>query len=169
MMPVQIIRALNRPLQEKILISSLMATGLLATGVAAYKMTLSVTVFQGDLLQTTVTLSIWCKLEELIGIIAACLPSLKRPAEELLRKIGVLSDRYMHSEMIPSFIVSGTDGWSWHPPTSQTTQINTQDYSIPTSPPRDIHNSTSTSDRSTRSSTEISATNSRHTEIKDKG
>lgn len=168
-MPVQIIRTLNRPLQEKILIGSLMAMGLLATAVAAYKMTLSVRVFEGDMLQTTVTLSIWCKLEELIGIIAACLPSLKRPSEELLRRFGLLRDRMMQSEMIPSFIVSGTDGWSWHPPGSQTTQIVNRENRLSTSLQSEIHNTTSTGDAWPRSSTEFSATTSRHTEITDKG
>jgi hypothetical protein len=56
-MPVQLIRTLQRAPREKILSSCLMAMGLIATGIAAYKMTLSQQVNTGDLLSTSVKLS----------------------------------------------------------------------------------------------------------------
>jgi len=71
-----------------------MSLGLLATGIAGYKMTLSKKVYLGDTLSTTVELSLWNRLEMLVGIIAACMPCLKSTAERLLQEIGVLTDRF---------------------------------------------------------------------------
>ncbi|KAF8850102.1 hypothetical protein BDZ45DRAFT_207218 [Acephala macrosclerotiorum] len=58
----------------------------------------------GDPLQATVTDSMWAKLEELVGIIGACLPCLKPPAEKVLRRLGIITDRCMASR--PSFVFS---------------------------------------------------------------
>jgi hypothetical protein len=99
-MPVPLIRGLQRTPREKILISCLMATGLIATGIAGYKMTLSRQANMGDLLSSTVRLALWNKLEELVGIIAACLPCLKAQMEKLLHQIGVLNSR------VPQFVMS---------------------------------------------------------------
>lgn len=104
LMPIQLIRGLRRTLQEKILISVLMAMGLFAAGIAGYKMTLSTKVFKGDPLSTTVELSLWNRLEELVGLIAACMPCLKSHAERLLKRIGVLSTNMGMSK--PSFVIS---------------------------------------------------------------
>ncbi|KAL5315240.1 hypothetical protein ACEPPN_017891 [Leptodophora sp. 'Broadleaf-Isolate-01'] len=105
-MPVQLIRTLNRPRREKILISCLMALGLLATGIAAYKMTLSQLSHSGDLLATTVKASLWCKLEEQVGIIAACLPCLKSPAERVLRRVGIVMSQPKQFISRPSFVIT---------------------------------------------------------------
>jgi hypothetical protein len=120
-MPVQLIRTLQRTLREKILISCLMAMGLLATAIAAYKMTLSQEANMGDLLLTTVKLSLWCKLEEQVGIIAACVPCLKAQIESLLRRVGVLKGRF--STYISSFSFSETQ----HLPT-QEISVHTTEY-----------------------------------------
>ncbi|KAN0090318.1 hypothetical protein V8E51_018897, partial [Hyaloscypha variabilis] len=89
-MPVQLIRTLPRPLRERVLICCLMAMGLLATGIAAYKIPLSRQVNNGDPLSATVKLSLWNKLEEQLGLIAACLPCLKAQMEHLLHQLGIL-------------------------------------------------------------------------------
>jgi hypothetical protein len=94
MMPIQLLRHIHRPLREKILIGVLMALGLLATGIAGYKMPLSKKVYLGDTLSTTVELSLWNRLEMLVGIIAACMPCLKSTAERFLQDIGILADRF---------------------------------------------------------------------------
>ena len=89
-MPVQLIRTLPRPLRERVLICCLMAMGLLATGIAAYKIPLSRQVNNGDPLSATVKLSLWNKLEEQLGLIAACVPCLKAQMEHLLHQLGIL-------------------------------------------------------------------------------
>ncbi|KAH7417721.1 hypothetical protein BKA64DRAFT_702483 [Cadophora sp. MPI-SDFR-AT-0126] len=102
-MPLKLIRTLNRPLREKILIGCLMAMGLVATIIAGIKTKTFKNVYMGDPLSTTVDSSMWAKLEELVGIIAACMPCLKAPAEKLLRRAGILSD-HEDSMSMPSFV-----------------------------------------------------------------
>ena len=104
LMPIKLIRSLTRPLTEKILIGILMATGLLATGVLCAKLSTYPTFGKGDPMQATVEPAMWTKLEELCGIIASCLPSLKEPGEKALRRIGVLTTR-LHNTL-PSFVNS---------------------------------------------------------------
>lgn len=104
LMPIRLIRNLTRPLTEIILIGVLMATGLLATGVLCAKLSTYRTFGQGDPMQATVGPSMWTKVEELCGIIASCLPSLKEPGEKLLRRIGVLTTRLQNT--LPSFVNS---------------------------------------------------------------
>jgi len=102
-MPLKLIRTLNRPLRERILIACLMAMGLVATIIAGIKTKTFKDVYLGDPLSTTVDGSMWAKLEELVGIIAACMPCLKAPAEKLLRRAGILSDQ-QDSMSMPSFV-----------------------------------------------------------------
>jgi hypothetical protein len=54
LMPVKLIRSLDRPLSEKILIGCLMATGLLATGIAGAKMTTFSSLGKGDPMQSNI-------------------------------------------------------------------------------------------------------------------
>jgi len=95
-MPIKLIRTLSRPPRERILISFLMTTGLLATAVACVKLN---TYHRDphkwalpDQLVDSINPTLYSKMEELLGIIAACMPCLKRPAEELLRRIGLLGE-----------------------------------------------------------------------------
>jgi hypothetical protein len=81
-----------------------MATGLVAAIIAAYRMGISDKTFAGDLLSSTVMMSLWCMLEVQLGIIAACLAPLKAPAERVLHRLGFLVTRADMSK--PSFVVS---------------------------------------------------------------
>ncbi|KAL5385073.1 hypothetical protein DPSP01_004884 [Paraphaeosphaeria sporulosa] len=104
LLPIHLIRTLHRSPREKVLICFLMATGLLAAAIAAYRMGLSKAAFAGDLLSSTVMMSMWCMLEVLLGIIAACLAPLKAPAERFLHRAGLLVSRREVTR--PSFVVS---------------------------------------------------------------
>ncbi|KAF2439100.1 hypothetical protein P171DRAFT_370495 [Karstenula rhodostoma CBS 690.94] len=104
LLPIHLIRTLHRSTREKVLICCLMATGLLAAVIAAYRMGLSDSTFAGDLLSSTVMMSMWCMLEVLLGIIAACLAPLKAPVERVLHRVGLLVSR--GSVTRPSFVVS---------------------------------------------------------------
>ncbi|OCL03094.1 hypothetical protein AOQ84DRAFT_348256, partial [Glonium stellatum] len=103
-MPLKFIWNLHRPARERILISTLMATGLLATAMAGVKMTTFNAVYLGDPLSATVWPSMLAQMEELVGIIGVCMPCLKSPAERVLRRMGVLSDRFTQSISLPSFV-----------------------------------------------------------------
>ncbi|KAF1964375.1 hypothetical protein BU23DRAFT_521228 [Bimuria novae-zelandiae CBS 107.79] len=112
LLPIHLIRTLNRTTREKMLICCLMAMGLLAAVIAAYRMGISDKTFAGDLVSGTVMMSMWCMLEVLLGIIAACLAPLKAHAERFLHRVGLLASR---GEMTrPSFVMSlaeqGGDG-----------------------------------------------------------
>jgi hypothetical protein len=94
-MPISFIWKLKRPLTERILICSLMALGLTAAAAAVVK-TIKFSQednLSGDVMRNVLTITLWCKLEELFGLVAACAPTLKRPAESLLRRLGILGGR----------------------------------------------------------------------------
>ena len=67
-----------------------MSLGLVATAIACIK----IPTFgrRGDTLRTTIYSSMLAKIEEQVGIIAACLPCLKSPAERALRRMGILGE-----------------------------------------------------------------------------
>ena len=94
-----------------------MALGLLTTAAAAAKMSSFPGVYKGDVLQGQVTASILAKIEEQVGIICACLPTLKGPAERLLVRLGVLS-RELHFTR-PTFVMSTRHRELQSPPEDQ--------------------------------------------------
>ncbi|KAF1851479.1 uncharacterized protein K460DRAFT_362218 [Cucurbitaria berberidis CBS 394.84] len=102
LMPIRLIRTLHRSTSEKVLICFLMALGLFATAVACAKMTTFTSFGKGDFMQATILPSMWAKVEEQVGIIATSLPCLKHPAEQLLKKLGILKE---HQLTRPSFVV----------------------------------------------------------------
>lgn len=101
LMPIRLIRTLNRSTSEKVLICVLMALGLLATAVQCAKMTTFNNFGKGDPMQSTIKPSMWAKLEEQVGIIASSAPALKSPVEQLLKKMGILKE---HQLSRPSFV-----------------------------------------------------------------
>ena len=110
-MPLTFIRKLHRPLPERILISCLMALGLLATASAIYKTSIMDRYsLSGDTSRDVIPLNTWAKIEEQLGIIAACIPPLKAPIERLLRKIGIPT---LASISWPSSYFSGSTLREW--------------------------------------------------------
>jgi hypothetical protein len=101
LMPLRLIRTLTRTTSEKVLISFLMALGLLATAIMCIKMTTFNDFGKGDPMQATIKPSMLAKIEEQIGIIAVCLPCLKSAGEKYLKKIGILKE---HQLTRPSFV-----------------------------------------------------------------
>ncbi|KAH6665994.1 hypothetical protein B0J14DRAFT_605078 [Halenospora varia] len=110
LMPIKLIRTLNRPLREKIAVGILMGLGLVATSTVCVKMTTFKAVNSGDPLSATVIPSLYAKLEEVIGIIAACMPALKQTGEALLKKWGIMKEVPANGQMSrPSFVISLKD------------------------------------------------------------
>jgi hypothetical protein len=106
-MPIHLIRTLNRPIREKILICFMMSLGVMAGAISSYKISISDKTFAGDLLSGTVLMAMWNELEALLGIVAACIPCLKAPGERLLHRLGLLSSRMEITR--PSFVISLQD------------------------------------------------------------
>jgi hypothetical protein len=105
LMPIKLLWKLRRPLPERILIGCLMATGLIATGTVGLKMTTFHQVGKRDSFATTYP-SLLARMEELLGIIAACMPCLKSPAELILRRLGVISSQVWSTMTRPSYVNS---------------------------------------------------------------
>lgn len=92
LMPISLIWKLRRPLPERILISCLMALGLTSAFCAIMK-TVKWTQMNnvaGDVMRNVLNISLWARLEESFGLVAACAPTLKRPGERLLQRLGIL-------------------------------------------------------------------------------
>jgi hypothetical protein len=106
-MPIHLIRTLNRSTRERVLICFMMSLGIMAGVISSYKISISDKTFAGDLLSGTVLLAMWNELEALLGIVAACIPCLKAPGEQLLHHFGLLSSRMEIPR--PSFVLSLQD------------------------------------------------------------
>ena len=78
--------------------------GLFAAGIAGYKTAISKKLSRGDFLSSSVELSLWNRLEGLVGLTAACMPCLKSPAERLLRRLCVRPKNLRFTK--PSFVIS---------------------------------------------------------------
>jgi hypothetical protein len=94
LLPITFISRMHQPLRTRIVISFLMALGLLTTAIGAYRIFLTWQFGTNpvqDPTWTNIRVSICCVLEGTVGIIAACIPCLKRPVELVLVKLGFIS------------------------------------------------------------------------------
>jgi len=91
LIPIFLIRSLTRSLVEKMLISLLLASCLIASGIGIAKLyCMSQFDFSStDGLYLMVDMFIWSRAEESAIVIAACAPLLKVPVEKALRRLGV--------------------------------------------------------------------------------
>lgn len=91
-MPITFVVKLHLSLGRRILICILMAVGLWTAAIALVKtMYIARFSYTDDTLWNMYFLTLWSKLEEVIGIIAACIPCLASRIEALLRRLGVIS------------------------------------------------------------------------------
>jgi hypothetical protein len=92
LLPISFLRKVQRPLRERIVIGVLMALGIF-TGVASImKMVSSITFGRtGDPSAEGIQIGMWSCIEEFIGLIAACVPCLRSPFQQILEYIGVVS------------------------------------------------------------------------------
>lgn len=99
--PVTFIRQLNRPLHERIVLCFLMSLALFGSAASILK-TIQASNFtkNDDSLWTGVDITMWCFVEQQLGIIAACIPYLKSTFERALTRLGLLPS---HPATIPSF------------------------------------------------------------------
>ncbi|KAF1969993.1 hypothetical protein BU23DRAFT_571055 [Bimuria novae-zelandiae CBS 107.79] len=90
-MPVFVIRKLNRSCVEKCLISFLMMMGLVAVATEVVKLIYANTFRYSspDVMRTIVSLFFWSRLEESSLLLSACAPLLKAPIEGALHQLGL--------------------------------------------------------------------------------
>jgi hypothetical protein len=90
-LPIVIISKLQRPLLERILICFLMALGFFAAAAIIPKIIKTKKYgFLSDATFLSSDILLWTLLEVYIGVIAACIPTLRRPLESALRGMGLL-------------------------------------------------------------------------------
>jgi rhodopsin domain-containing protein len=77
-------------LREKVILAFLMGFGLFASACAIAKMALISLDPIIDPTYDPIPLGVWAHLEQFIGFIAACVPSLKAPFEQILAYFGLL-------------------------------------------------------------------------------
>jgi len=103
LLPIILIRRLRRPLREKIFIGFLMGLGLLCSAAIIPKLfKLGGLSKDMDFTWSIVDLFTWATLECCIGVIVACLPTLKNMFENFLVRTGLLtitdpSSEYEHN------------------------------------------------------------------------
>ncbi|KAH8707563.1 hypothetical protein GQ44DRAFT_662909, partial [Phaeosphaeriaceae sp. PMI808] len=91
LMPLTFICRLHRPKFERVVIGILMCLGLTATAAAIKRLVDMIYFsFSGDTLHNLLIPTMWCMLEEVLGVTAASIPYLKSPAERTLRRLGLL-------------------------------------------------------------------------------
>jgi len=90
-LPMLIIRQLSRSAVEKALVSFLMASGVIASGAVGMKIYYQALCDEEspDSLRQFVPEYLWCRIEEIIIIIASCAPLLKTPVEKFLHSLGL--------------------------------------------------------------------------------
>jgi hypothetical protein len=92
--PLTFIYKIKRPLREKIVVSILMALGIVASAASIVRLTLAKKYGpNSDRLYDFIGLALWSNIEGEMAIIAACVPYLKSPSEKVLRRLGLLSSR----------------------------------------------------------------------------
>jgi len=93
LLPLSFVFQLQRSLRERITVSFVMALGIVASVASICKIAevANQTKLTGDGLVDGVNVTFWGILEIQLGIIAACVPCLKRLAETWLRRVGLIS------------------------------------------------------------------------------
>lgn len=87
--PVFILWNLRRPLRERVLICSLTSIGLLATFASIMKaIIIAEWTHTEDRWSTAISIATWTVTEQFVSVMAACSPSLKKPIEKVLDKLG---------------------------------------------------------------------------------
>jgi hypothetical protein len=112
-MPMFLIWRLSRSVVERCLISFLMAMGLFATGAGVMKIIYAYTYDRTseDALRGMMPEFLWCRVEEVVLIVASSAPLLKSPVGHALKKMGFPSfqekTRDLNSFHSSDFEVSG--------------------------------------------------------------
>lgn len=110
-MPITFIRALKRPLHEKILIGCLMAAGMAATGVAIARLVLIMGALGKQSAMLSIEQDLLWGMELTVGVLTASLPTLKAPVHRLLLSSGLLRSQPSANERSPdSFLGHLTNG-----------------------------------------------------------
>ena len=92
LLPISFLRKINIPFRERIFIGILMGLGVFA-GAASIVRSVVTSHFNrtNDPLTELIRIATWLCVEQLVGIIAACVPCLRGPFQRLLERLGLVS------------------------------------------------------------------------------
>jgi len=92
LMPVTFLRKVQIPLRERIVIGLLMALGIFASVASIIKATIAANFGRTDDPNLEgIEMGTWSLIEEQIAFIAACIPCLRKPFQQVLRRFGLVS------------------------------------------------------------------------------
>ncbi|KAI4622788.1 uncharacterized protein J4E87_005881 [Alternaria ethzedia] len=94
LLPVSFLRGIQRPVRERVIVGALMGLGFF-TGVASILKIIAAMNFgkTGDPMNESIIVGMWSAIEELVGFIVICVPTLRSPFQHVLRYLGVASVR----------------------------------------------------------------------------
>ncbi|KAF2837319.1 hypothetical protein M501DRAFT_995907 [Patellaria atrata CBS 101060] len=94
LIPITFIRKMSTPLPSRLILGILLALGLLAGAAGIVKCTYIPSLGTSkDPFRDLIDLTLWNAVEEHVCVLAACLPTLKRPCEKLLGRWGLVTSR----------------------------------------------------------------------------
>lgn len=101
-MPMFFIWQMNRPVIERMLITVLMALGIVAAMAGALKIVYMsrFVLGHGDVLRQMMPLFLWFKVEEFVLAASACAPFLKAPIERTLSRFGIQKFQFVTPSLI---------------------------------------------------------------------
>ena len=94
LLPISFLRGIQRPVRERVIVGALMGLGFF-TGVASILKIIAAMNFgkTGDPMNESIVVGMWSAIEELVGFIVICIPTLRSPFQHVLRYLGVASVR----------------------------------------------------------------------------
>ncbi|KAK0714179.1 hypothetical protein B0T26DRAFT_651462 [Lasiosphaeria miniovina] len=96
--PMMFLRRVQIPLRERVVIGVLMALGIFAAAASVVKAVIAAEFGKTDDSNLEgISMGTWSLVEEQIAFIAACIPCLRRPLQQVLRRFGLATTVNTHS------------------------------------------------------------------------
>jgi hypothetical protein len=96
-LPINFLRKIQRPIRERIIVGMLMGLGVFAGISSIIKITAAAQFGRtGDTINESITIGMWSVIEELVGFIVICVPSLRSPVQRALHTFNGLTTRIRH-------------------------------------------------------------------------
>lgn len=93
-LPINFLRKIQRPMRERVIVGVLMGFGVFAGVASIVKITAAAQFGRsGDIILESVNIGMWSVIEELIGFIVICVPSLRAPVQRAVQSASTLTNR----------------------------------------------------------------------------
>jgi hypothetical protein len=93
-LPINFLRKIQRPRRERIIVGLLMGLGVFAGISSIIKITAAAQFGRtGDVLDESINIGMWSVIEELVGFIVICVPSLRSPVQRAVQNVSGITTR----------------------------------------------------------------------------